>query len=134
MKKLTKEESEKRTKFVEQLRAAQGKVEDEIDAANAKLEFEVLKPVNDAIEAYNKIREEAEGFVADLVSSMDDFASEKSERWTEGDAGQAFESWKSEYENIALDELDTVDAEALAIEKPDFNGIDDLENAPEEVE
>ena len=133
MKKLTEKESTTRARLVSELRDAAGKVEDEIDAFNARLD-DALKPINDAIEAYNKIREEAEGFVADLVSAMDDFAGEKSEKWTEGDAGQAFESWKGEYENITLGELEEIDSKNLEVEKPEYEGVDDLENAPEGVE
>lgn len=135
MKKLTKEETVKKERLVAALRDAAGKVEDEIDALNAKLNDELLKPINAAIEKYNEAREEAEGFVTDLVSAMDDFASEKSEKWTDGEAGQAFESWKDAYESISLDEVEEVGAaDIFEIQKPEFTGIDDLDNAPAEVE
>lgn len=130
MKKLTKEEAAQRGKLVEDLRAASAKVEDEIAAFNAKRE-ELAKPMNDAIAAFNKIAEDAEGFVSDIVSSMDDYASEKSDKWQESDTGQAFEEWKSAWEGIACEAFDDVSIEE--VEMPDTDMIDDLENAPEEV-
>ncbi|MFP3443222.1 hypothetical protein R0K18_36360, partial [Pantoea sp. SIMBA_133] len=68
---------------------------------------------NERIDAYNEQLEEARGFAEDMVSEIDSYMSDRSERWQDGDTGPAYSDWKSEWENVALDELEHVEVPEL---------------------
>lgn len=64
---------------------------------------------NDNVQAYN---EEIDQVVADI----DAFMSEKSERWQQGEAAQAYEAWKADLEEKKIETID--DLEEPEIEMP----------------
>lgn len=129
--KLTKAEGKRRTEFVAELEIASGVLSRAVEAFNLATE-EAFTPVKKALDAYNEKLGEAREFVEDIVSSRRDEHGDKSDKWQEGERGQAAESWISEWENISLDDLDIDQPDAL--ETPDPEHRDDLENLPEEMD
>jgi hypothetical protein len=87
MKKLDKKTIELRDTLAEDLNVIGTEVELAVDKYNAKV---------------NEIKE----WASEVASDIDSFMSDKSEKWQEGERGQAYEEWKSSYENFDLEELD----------------------------
>lgn len=129
--KLTKAEAKQRFDLVAELEIAGAAVATAIEAFNAAM-TEAFKPVAEAVEAYNEKLEEAREFAEDIASSRRDEMANKSDRWQEGDRGQAAENWVSEWENISLDDLEFDQPDEL--EQPDPSHRDDLENLPDEMD
>lgn len=94
--------------------------------------------VSDALGNLNIVLEAARSFRDDLVSSMDDYASDRSEKWQDGDGGAAYDSWKNEWESADLDYVfadapDPVDVQDLMDVSFDIptDSLMDLPVAPE---
>ena len=90
----------------------------QIDMRNAlAIELDAkFDAVREAIEDLNKTIASANEFVEEVHSAQDDYFSERSEAWQEGDAGSAYTDWMSEWE-FSLEELsdptDDVDLDAF---------------------
>lgn len=87
--------------------------------------------VNEALTAATEWRDE-------IVNTMDEYASNRSDKWQESDAASSFEEWKGEWENAELDNLDELEFPEIEIELPELEEIDDdkanaIDNLPEEV-
>jgi uncharacterized coiled-coil DUF342 family protein len=108
--KLDKQELARREKFEVDLREAAGELEDAVSTYNAAV-TELRAPLEAAIEKYNELLEEARGFVEDIASTADGEIDDKSEKWQDGDKGQAAIAWKDAWEQA--------DLEPLSIEFPD---------------
>ena len=102
-----------------------------IEAYNDGVEA-AWEPLSDAQADYNEIVNEAGEWKTDVVTSIDDYMADKSEKWKEGDRGQAYEAWKSALEDdFELSEIEQ--PEAVTVEEPeeiDFG----LEEASEKLE
>lgn len=60
----------------------------------------------DAIIAYNAALQALNEFRAQVVDDIETFINDKSEKWQEGDAGQAHQAWRDAWEESCGDELD----------------------------
>lgn len=68
-----------------------------------------IEKFNGEIDQHNELLNEVRGWRDDLVSEIDQFMSEKSEKWLDGDRGQAVSEWKDEIENLDLDDLEPIE-------------------------
>lgn len=64
-----------------------------------------FEAVEQAVEQYNDKLSAARDFRDDIVSQMDDYASDRSEKWPESETGQAFAEWKSQWEDGTLEDI-----------------------------
>ncbi len=69
-----------------------------LGAAKEKLEEDQQK-YNDELE---KLRDFRDG----IVSEMDDYIADRSEKWQEGERGQNYVSWKDEWEQLDLEPIE----------------------------
>jgi hypothetical protein len=97
--KLSRAEERLRGELVEELAAAGKLVTYRFTELLSKLEA-APEDLNEAIRAYNVARLKAEVFVSGLAETFRDSYDEKSERWQEGDAGQAADSFISDWESF----------------------------------
>ena len=128
--KLSKEERERREEIASKLREQAEKVAGAVSAMNDAMTA-AREIVEAEVEAYNAIVSEAEEFAQDVASQADEAISEKSEKWQEGERGQAAEQWKGEWEGLQFDEL-SVDTLG-DIDWDDPTHADDLESAPDSI-
>jgi hypothetical protein len=126
--KLDKQEIARRDKIFGELTEGRSALEDAVSVYNAALE-ELKAPVLAAVEKYNEAVEEARGFAEDIASQADGEIDDKSEKWQEGERGQAASAWKDEWENASFDPYEIEFPEELAFEQPDHP--ETLENLPE---
>lgn len=86
---------------------------------------------------YNEAVEEFESFRDGVISEIDDYVSEKSERWVESEAGTSIVEWKEAIEQVAADEVMSLDLELmmeLSVELPDWGEICmEFPQSPDEV-
>ena len=71
-----------------------------------------------------------EVFRDEIVSEMEQYASDRSERWQKSERGQRHEAWKQEWEGLdvtALDAIDTIDEPEMA----HANELESIQSQPE---
>lgn len=127
---LSKQEIKQRDEIITKLVDARETLDAKMDAANA-----FIKSASDAIEsavsAYNKCLSATQEFIQDIVSQADNDIGEKSEKWQEGDRGQAADAWKTEWES-SVDEISDVVCDVpaeITLDIPDHAEL--LQNLPE---
>jgi prophage DNA circulation protein len=125
MKKLSKEQAAAVTDIAEKLREAWQDIEGRRDTIE-----QAVNETNELIDAYNAIVAEANEFASGIGDEIDNFMSDKSDKWNEGDTGNAYDAWRSEWQGFSADELEPVTYEAS--DEPSH--ADDLENLPQEPE
>lgn len=130
MKKLNKTHLKNRDAIYVDLQLAKSNLDDAVIAYNEKA-AELYADAEDKLSEYNDVLERAREWRDEIVEEIDEYVSDRSDKWQESDAAQEIESWKSEFEGLELDELTMEKPEDL--EMP--NEIDDevLNNVPEEV-
>jgi uncharacterized coiled-coil DUF342 family protein len=105
MKALGKKDAKRKAELVGEIQDKAG----ELSTAVAKFNEELAKLREDltaTITEYNEVVQTAEEFRADMLSQMQSYFDEKSERWQEGEAGQAYQQWINDWEGGALTQVD----------------------------
>jgi hypothetical protein len=81
------------------------------------------------IEEYNEAVGDAAMWRDEIVSDMSNYQSERSEKWMEGEAGQAYQEWIDEWEAAELESLETPEMPD-ELEYPHSDEIDNLSSEP----
>lgn len=132
--KLTKEEEKRLDDIYQRAEVAQGRLED----AKSELENEIQRLIDGFnethLDPFNAIIEEARGFVEDIANERTGEYDEKSERWQEGERGQAAYDWCQTWEQASfeLDEIGQVETPAIEFEAPDITGM--IDGLPREID
>ena len=119
MKKLNKEHLKRKAEPSKALASAGAALEESAAKLNAAIEAH-----NELAAAYNAAIEEAKEWCEEVVSEIDDYVSERSEKWQEGDAASALEEWKSQFENFDPEGAEEVEEIEVTIEH-EFDEITD---------
>lgn len=130
MKRLSKQEQQQRDSLVEAMLTARNKVCDAVDEYNNKIS-ELWQPLEDALTEYNNAVTDAQNFRDEIVGQMDDYIGERSEKWQEGDAGQAYQEWKDSWEALSLEPFEVDQPEGIDL--PEIEGPEALQDAEVEV-
>lgn len=131
MKKLTKgSQAELDALRVRIAKTAEG-VESAIEKFNETMS-EAWDDVAAAVDEYNELIGEANEVRENLHEEMESWASDKSDRWQESDAGQAHADWRGQWEEEfeTIDEVEKPDS----IEVPEMTAAEAIENLPLECE
>ena len=96
MKRLSKDQKQQRADLVTRLNDAAEAVRAALAAVNA----EIAGKLNSAIENYNLVVSVVEAFRDEIVSEMEHYASDRSDRWQKSERGQRHEAWKQEWEGL----------------------------------
>jgi hypothetical protein len=65
-----------------------------------------------------------EAFRDEIVSEMEYYASDRSDRWQKSERGQRHEAWKQEWEGLDVTALDAIDK----IDEPEMAHSNELES------
>src|SRR4051794_17460940 len=103
--KLDKQESKRREELLANMKEAESKLEDAVSVYNAALAEQRTK-LEAAVTAFNETVAEARGFAEDIARAAEEEIDGKSEKWQEGDKGQAATEWKDAWENVELDDVE----------------------------
>jgi len=125
MKKLTKTQEKEKADLSSELFDAHAEVEAAINKFNAALDA-AKEEVETAVNAYNEKLSGARTFCEQLVSDMENYEGERSDKWLESDAASAFQDWKSEWEQIELDDFEVEFPEPLEVPENPQEALDAL--------
>lgn len=128
--KLSKLERERRDEIAAALREHADNIGKLVDAYNAATE-EPRAAIEAAVEAYNALLGDATEFAQDIATQADNDISEKSEKWQEGERGQAATQWKDEWEGLSFDDLDIEMPDELTFDPPEH--ADTLDGVPDDI-
>jgi hypothetical protein len=129
--KITKIEAKALAEHRIELARLRERIEDEFRALSAELR-EIALPLNGLISEYNAALDRTKGFIDGVAEEHRDAYDEKSDRWQEGDRGQAALAFVEEWENVYLSEIEEV--EIVAPDEPEFGSVDTLDSLPEEAD
>ncbi len=104
MQHLDKRDKERRDEAMASLNAAYARMKEAWVAVAAAVE-----EYNAKVAEYNSALESARGWAEDCSNAIDSYMGERSEKWHEGDRAQEFESWKSEFDDAELEDIEPLD-------------------------
>lgn len=81
--------------------------------------------VNDAIRDLNELLEQLRNWKEEKTEALREAFSEKSDKWQEGEKGEAVNNWIETIENLDADEIEEFDIEGL------ITALEELPNEPE---
>lgn len=81
------------------------KLDAQIDTYNSSLD-DMREEIETAVEEYNSAIAEAREFRDEIVQDIEDYMSERSDKWQESDKAEQYRAWQSEWEGIELDEME----------------------------
>lgn len=128
MNKLNKNHIEEKERIEGALRDAHEKVESAFEQYNLTMEEEWNK-VREAVDAYNAHVSEANDFRGGIASDIEGYISDKTDKWQEGERGQAFLAWQEAFESDDIEEIDMEKPDDLEVPE---NGADVFEQLPTE--
>lgn len=129
--KLSKEELKRRTNYFDELTVLRAELEDAINVFNAEVE-KLKEPVTAALTKYNEVVEQARGFAEDIAREADEEIDSKSDKWRDGEKGQAAILWKDEWERADLSDFEITFPDELPGDLPEHPEI--LDGLPTELE
>lgn len=129
--KLSKSEDAGLSRIQADLAAAREDLDQKVEDVNDALQT-AIDALNDALAGYNEKLEEARSVVADIVSAAEEDFSDKSERWQEGERGEAVRAWIDEIEQVMLDDIEAPEMEPIVLDAEDHADL--LEQLPREAE
>lgn len=129
MKRLSKAQEKEHQDRIEAVSVASTALQTAVESFNSLLEAEREK-VAAAQELLNEAISDADSFRQEILGEIDDYISDRSEKWQEGDTGQAYSQWKSDWEQS----LEAVELEMPEpIPDPECSALEILENLSQEV-
>jgi hypothetical protein len=127
---LTKEQNGRLDKYIDDLTIIGQRITAAVSDYNAEVE-QLRPPVEVAVTEYNELLGEVRQLVSDIVAKGNESIDEKSEKWQEGERGEAAQEWVDAWEGIDLSDLDYQWPDDLTIDIPDYDA--ELENLPQEA-
>jgi hypothetical protein len=116
--KLNKQERVTRDEHVAQLERAWADLVQAVSDYNES-EPKLREPVDKAVADYNEVVGEAKSFAEEIANRSEGEYDEKSEKWQEGEKGQAAAEFRDAWQTIDMEEIELAWPEELAIEDPD---------------
>lgn len=129
MKRISKADEKRRDELVDKLTVCGNVLEAAIQTFNAA-QTEAYKPVAVAVEQYNDLIREAEGFCSDIAGEIESYIDERSDVWREGDKGSAYSEWLSAWQDPPA-EIDI--EEPQEIDSPEMGGAESLRDLESEA-
>lgn len=86
------------------------------EEASEKLE-DLLTPLREALSAYNEAVADYNEILDGVIGEISDYTADRSDKWREGERGQAYEAWKANLEELKIEQVGEIDD--IAIEMPD---------------
>lgn len=132
--KLNKQEDARKSELEQELEQLVGSATDGLEELREKI-GELVEEFNEKyVTPLGDKMDEARGFVEDIQNERQEEFDDKSERWQEGERGEAAQSWLQQWEQGAseLDTPEPLEAPTIDWDVPDASGI--LTELPFEAE
>ena len=127
--KLTKAERAQRDDLVSALEIVSTPVVTAIDKANEQIAA-ILATVNAAISDYNEVLAKTREFTGNVASRLREEIDGHSYKWQRGERGAAADTMTSAWENIDLEQIDSVEIDAIDDFDPTHRN--EMEKLPDE--
>ena len=92
---------------------------------------EAVESMNTSIAAYNEVLDEAVNLRDDVIDQIDEYIDGKSERWQEGDKGDAYAAWKTAWEDLDFESLVQTDLTEVIPTVEELEHLKALNEVPE---
>jgi cobalamin biosynthesis protein CbiD len=122
--KLGRQKESERDDLIARILAAKAELAAKIEAAN-----DAIRDANVAREAFNTLVNDASEWAQAVADALEEQIGEKTERWQEGETGQAVAAMLSEYQSFSPDEIE----EYQELDDPE-DPTDDLAQLPSDHE
>lgn len=131
--KLSEAEIKQRDELLANLNSATNALDDAVREYNEAVD-KLREPLDAVVAGYNEIVNQAQAFAEDIANTADGEISDKSEKWQDGEKGQAAIAFKDAWECLGHDlrEITINYPDELDVDAPTH--ADDLEAAPVEAE
>lgn len=133
MKKLSKIMLTERGNICDRLRAAFEAMEQAVATYNEAMAAQ-WSAVKATTQTYNAVVAEANAWQEDVVSAMQEYIAERSNKWQDSERGHAYLDWQEEYESNDLEEIALDQPVPLELSVDDYDQADLLEGLTEESE
>jgi hypothetical protein len=126
MKRISVAQNKQRDELLARLELADKAMQDAIALINSMIEGDL----NKVIDSYNEVVADVETFRDELVGEMREYFDDRSDKWRDGEAGQAYNSWMGEWEYLDVSPVEAVEA----IEDRTVEHYENLANLMSEVD
>lgn len=116
--KLSKQEQASKLLWEKDLGTARKEIEEAVKKYNEQLET-LNETLAEALEKYNGVIVDCQGFIDEIASKIEGEINDRSEKWQEGDAGQAHQSWLDQWKDCPVLEEDVELPELVELEYDD---------------
>jgi chromosome segregation ATPase len=129
--KLTKKQQAEKADHAQTIRKKHEALEQAVAAYNTAMREQRAK-VEEALNDLNGAITDAESWREEIANAQEEYYDNKSEKWQEGDKGNAYSSWKDEWGNEfeQMEEIEFPELEVPECDLPDT--IENLNDQPEE--
>lgn len=127
MKKISKSRWDIITTSMNQCQEASETVESLVERFNEVLE-QWREQFSEAVEHYNEVLGDFRTIWSDLAAEGRDYQVDRSEKWQESEAGEAYEQWLTDMDSIEAEDIEIDFPDPL--EQPDFPDWQDTEWLP----
>jgi DNA repair exonuclease SbcCD ATPase subunit len=131
MKALSKEQIRQRDEIVAQLDERRKNIEAAIEAANEKID-EIREDLVAVRDKYNEEVTKLATLRDEIVTDIENYVEEKSEKWQDSEAGSSYATWRDRFSDTDLDGIDIEMPED--IDTPDIDHGGEAEAWPESPE
>lgn len=128
--KLSKAEIERRDDLIAKMADASAKIGDAVERFNAAMS-DHRQSVEDAVDAYNELVSEARDLANDIAAQAEEDISSKSEKWQEGERGQAAAEYQQAWEGLDLDSIEVELPDDVSFDEPEHTTV--LQDAPDDI-
>lgn len=103
---------------------------DTINAVVKKINDLIANELTAAIAAHNEARADLTSALEEIAQDIDSYISDRSEKWQEGDTGQAYSAWKNSVESAGSDIFEVIAPDPIFVD----DVYDDAETILENLE
>jgi hypothetical protein len=128
--KLSKADQKRKQDLVDRIRAERDRLEDAARAFNEAVD-KAAGPLEAATNKYNEALDEARTFAEEIAGDIESHYDDKSERWQEGERGQAVQEMLGEWQGFEAEDVEVHRPEEY--EPGGEHAADALESLPEEA-
>jgi len=114
MKNLSNSDCKRIVSLAEEINTARAALTTAVETANAAIEH-----AQTALAAYETSIDNAHSFAEDIVREIESYMDERSEKWHEGNSGEAYAQWKSAWEEFLGNRLQPDEIVPIIIEDDD---------------
>jgi len=127
MKMLNKAQMQRKCEIATALAKVEEDIRDETNRFNAQI-FHLFSFIEGLKERRNELVGEANAFCEEIQQGQENYISERSDSWQDGENGQTYKAWAEEW-SLTVDEIDIACPEP--IEEPDMDAAEALRDLPD---